>query len=355
MKRIRIEIGVLRDGPGMVALGLAELLRKSAALAAALPGRQDRRQLDVRLVGETRSVTVADGYRLSCDATFGASSRPNLVIVPAVDARETERLDANRKAAAWVRRAHADGADVASVCTGAFVLAEAGLLERRRATTHWAFQATLARRFPGIRLEPQAVIVDEGKICTAGGATSFINLALYLVERLLGPAAAAAASKMYLIDVNKAPQGAYAVFSPQKLHGDDAILTAQAHIERELARADSLSDIARRFAMSPRTFARRFKQATGNTPIEYVQRARIEAAKRSLEASRHSIATVASQVGYRDVVAFRKVFARYTGLTPGDYRQRYGSYTPPGTVRARRAPRSEKSERIGTPAPIRPR
>jgi len=343
MKRLRIAIAVLQDGPGMVALGLAELFRKSAQLASTLPSHRERPELDVKLVGKGRTVTVADGQRLPCDLTFASSKQFDLVVVPALDPSEVAGLANNRGAASWVQRAHERGADVASVCTGAFVLAEAGLLEGRRATTHWAFQDVLASRFPKVRLESQAIIVDEGRVCTAGGATSFISLALYLVERLLGPETAALASKMYLIDINKAPQGAYAIFSPQKLHGDHAILTAQSRIERDLARADSLSDVAAGVAMSLRTFSRRFKRATGNTPREYVQRARVEAAKRSLAASTHPLTTIAAKVGYGDVVAFRKVFARHTGLTPGDYRRRYGAFDLPSVVRSGKSRRRTRS------------
>jgi transcriptional regulator GlxA family with amidase domain len=135
---------------------------------------------------------------------------------------------------------------------------------------------------------------------------------------------------MFLIDPNKAPQGAYAMFASQRDHGDEDILRAQDLIEREAI--DSVADLARKVGMSPRTFVRRFKQATGNAPLEYIQRVRIELAKRSLEDSRRSLQAIAEQVGYRDPVAFRKVFTRLTGLTPADYRRRYGPLAPPGVI-----------------------
>jgi transcriptional regulator GlxA family with amidase domain len=193
----------------------------------------------------------------------------------------------------------------------------------------------LAERHPRIRLQPQAVLVDQGRVVTAGGATSFINLALFLVERLLGPPVARAASRMFLIDPNKSPQGAYAMFSTQKAHGDDGVLRAQELIEAEVARVPPVDALAKRVGMSPRTFVRRFHGATGNTPREYIQRVRIEAAKRLLEDGQQSVGEIARRVGYGDVVAFRKLFVRNTGLGPADYRARYGPRSAPSWVARR--------------------
>jgi transcriptional regulator GlxA family with amidase domain len=243
----------------------------------------------------------------------------------------------------WLRERYARGADVASVCTGAFVLGEAGLLDNRDATTHWAFQHVFARRYPRTRVLPQAILVDQGRVMTCGGATSFLNLALHLVERVFGSDIARAASKMFLVDVNKAPQSAYAMFSSQKAHGDDEILRAQQMIEQRPARTPSVERLAQAVAMSERTFARRFSRATGNTPLEYTQRVRIEAAKRALEAGAR-VSTVAGTVGYTDAASFRRLFARITGLSPAEYRARYGPSYAPSTVAfaalRRPAPRS---------------
>jgi transcriptional regulator GlxA family with amidase domain len=203
------------------------------------------------------------------------------------------------------------------------------------ATTHWAFQDLLAARYPKVRIAPQAVIVDQGRIITSGGATSFINLTLFLVERLLGQQVAWAASRMFLIDPNKAPQGAYAAFSTQKAHGDTPILRAQELIEMELKRAPSVDELARRVALSRRSFSRRFIEATGNTPRDYIQRVRVEAAKRALEQG-DTVGDVADRVGYGDPVAFRKLFARVVGLTPADYRVRYGPRAQPAWEGRRR-------------------
>ena len=318
---------MLRDSTALVPVGILDMLRKAAALAT------DRQKIEVALVapGPGLTVTCAGGIVLRCAVRIADVRASDLVVVPALDPDVLEHLHANRDVVPWLRRICARGADVASVCTGAFVLAEAGVLDHHAATTHWAFQHLFAQRYPKVRVVPQAILVDQGRILTSGGATSFLNLALHLVERVLGADLARAASKMFLIDVNKAPQSAYAMFSTQKTHDDRDILRAQQMIEDRPARAPSVEALARAVAMSPRTFARRFRGATGNSPLEYTQRVRIEAAKRALESGQR-IAAVAGSVGYTDLASFRRVFTRLTGLAPADYRARYGPSYAPSTV-----------------------
>jgi transcriptional regulator GlxA family with amidase domain len=344
---VRVHVLALADCAPIVPVGMIDLLRKSIELAATMPSARLRRRIELALIagGDDVHVTCASGLVLRADRTLARAGACDVAIVPALDPDVIARLEQNRAAVAWLRRAFASGAEVASACTGTFVLAEAGLLDGRTATTHWAFQPLLAARYPKIRVAPQAVIVDQGRIVTSGGATSFINLALFLVERLLGQDVAWAASRMFLIDPNKAPQGAYAAFSTQKGHGDTAILRAQELIENEVARAPSVDDLARRVALSRRSFSRRFVDATGNTPRDYIQRVRVEAAKRALEQGR-AVGDVADRVGYADVVAFRKLFARLVGLTPVEYRGRYGPRAAPAWEPARR----RTGVRLSTPS-----
>jgi transcriptional regulator GlxA family with amidase domain len=336
-RALRVHVLALRDCTPLVPVGMVELLRKSLALAATLPSAEPLRPVEVTLVagGPGRVVLGAGGLPVHCAATLRQVRRSDLVVVPALDPDLLQHLALNRQVVPWLRRIYRAGADVVSVCTGSFLLAEAGLLDGRAATTHWAFQDLLRARHPRVRLEPQAIIVDQGRICTAGGATSFLNLALFLVERLLGAEVARAAAKMFLVDLNKSPQGTYAIFSTQKTHADPEILRAQTLIEGELGGKLSVEELSQRVAMSRRTFVRRFKRATGNVPREYIQRVRVEAAKRALESGRASVASVADQTGYEDVVAFRKVFVRITGLTPVEYRLRYGPPAPPATIKER--------------------
>lgn len=331
MLRPSVHVLALRDCTALVPIGLVDMLRKSADLAADMSN--SAHGLDITLVSATRERTIAlaGGLRLECDAVLDEVTGSDLVLVPALDPDIRAHLELNAPVVPWLRDIHEAGADVASACTGAFLLAEAGLLDGRSATTHWAFQAEFRERYPRVDLRPQAIVVDQGRVITSGGATSFLSLALHVVERLLGAEVARAASKLFLIDPNKSPQGAYAIFGPQKAHSDEEILRAQGIIEHELARQLSVDDLARQVTMSRRNFVRRFTAATGNNPREYLQRARIEAAKRALERTRRPIATVAGDVGYEDVVAFRRMFTRLTGLTPSAYRTRYGAGEP-GTL-----------------------
>jgi transcriptional regulator GlxA family with amidase domain len=317
---------------------MIDLLRKSIDLARTLPAPRARTRPDVTLslvaAGKERAVTAAGGVELRCDRTLAAAGPCEVCVVPALDPDIVGRIERNRQVVPWLRRTYERGAEIMSACTGSFLLGEAGLLDGKTATTHWAFQPLFAQRYPNVRLAPQAILVDQGRIVTAGGATSFINLALFLVERLLGQDVAWAASRMFLIDPNKAPQGAYAAFSTQKDHDDKPVLRAQEIIEREVGRLPAVEDLARRVALSRRTFVRRFQAATGNSPRSYIQRVRVEAAKRALERG-DSIGEVASAVGYDDVVAFRKLFVRLAGLTPAEYRSRYGPRAAPAWERPR--------------------
>jgi len=335
---VRVHVLVLRRCVPFVSVGVYDLLRKSSELASTLPAAP-RRRLEVKLVSGTseRDVEVAGGLTLSAGAVLATAGACDVAVVPALDPDVGESVDQNRAVLPWLSRLHARGGEIASACTGAFVLGEAGLLDGRRATTHWAFQKELAERYPRVELAPQAVVVDDRRVVTAGGATSFINLAHFLVERLLGPEVAWAASRMFLIDPNKSPQGAYAIFSSQKDHADEPILRAQEILEREVGSAPPVEELARRVALSQRTFLRRFQAATGEAPRTYGLRVRVEAAKRALERG-GSVSEVAARVGYEDVVAFRKTFSRVVGLTPFEYRTRYGPRSAPAVEVSPRRP-----------------
>jgi len=282
---------------------------------------------NIRLVStDTNPLVSPNGLPIPCHATIREVESTDLVIVPAFDGDVVSQMQANSTAVPWVRAMHEKGADVASICTGAFVLAEAGLLDGKTATTHWIAQDLFRQRYPRVRILPDQIVVDHGRICTSGGATSFLTLTAYLVEKYRGPEAARLLSKIFLIDMNKGPQTAYAIFSTQKSHADRPILEAQEMIEHQGSGDLSIADLAARVNMSTRNFIRRFKAATGNTPIEYVQRVRIESAKHELESGSEPVDSVASMSGYEDVGSFRAVFKRVTGVSPTEYRKRYRFY-----------------------------
>ncbi|MCC6997164.1 MAG: helix-turn-helix domain-containing protein [Deltaproteobacteria bacterium] len=325
---VRIHLLVFPRSTPIVPVGLLDLLRKAGALAEAMG---QPRAVEVALVAAARRrrVRTAGGLELTCHHTLADAPRADHVVVSPADPEVLDEVSREPATTRFLRRAHAAGATLASVCIGAFTLAQTGLLDGRPVATHWAFQGQFRARFPRVELRPQEILVDAGRLLSTGGATSFLNFALYLIERLHDAEVARAAARMFLIDERKSPQGAYAIFAGQKQHGDEAILRAQELLEHSVADGLGVEAIAARVAMARRTFIRRFKAATGTTPRDYQQRVRIEAAKRRLEASRARVSEVASAVGYSDQVAFRRLFQRQTGLTPTEYRQRYGQVASP--------------------------
>ncbi|MDD2867880.1 GlxA family transcriptional regulator [Neomegalonema sp.] len=221
-------------------------------------------------------------------------------------------------------RSHAAGSALASVCAGAFGLAETGLLDGRRATTHWIYAERFAARYPKIRVEAERLLIDDGDVITAGGLMSWTDLGLRLVERLLGSAAMRETARFLLVDPPGREQAPYSAFAPRLDHGDAAILGVQRWLRRPEAREADVAAMSARAGLETRTFLRRFRKATGLRPTEYRQRLRVEEARESLEATARPIAQIAHEVGYEDAGAFRRVFARMTGLAPGDYRKRFG-------------------------------
>ncbi|WP_079391345.1 GlxA family transcriptional regulator [Pseudomonas aeruginosa] len=223
----------------------------------------------------------------------------------------------------WLRECHADGAILGSVCAGAFLLAESGLLSKRKATTHWAYAEQFQQRFPDVYLDTDQLVIDDGDIITAGGAMAWTDMGLRLIDRFLGPSVMIETAQMLLIDPPGREQRYYSVFSPRLTHGDGAILRVQHWLQATAAKDISLSDLAARARLGERTFLRRFQKATGMTTMEYCQRLRIGNARRLLQFSVMPIERVAWDVGYSDPKAFRKVFQRIVGLSPGDYRSRF--------------------------------
>ena len=227
-------------------------------------------------------------------------------------------------AAAWLRARHSEGTVLGSVCAGAFVLAETGLMSGRRATTHWAFAAQLARRFPDIQVAEDQMVLDDGDIVTAGGILAWTDLGLTLVERFLGPATMLATARFLLIDPPRSTQRPFAAFIPRFDHGDEAIRRAQHHLHAHFAEPLHKAELQDVAGLTERTFLRRFTAATGHRPNAYLQQVRIAKAREALERSLVPVDRIAWDVGYSDTAAFRKTFQKLVGTTPATYRQRFG-------------------------------
>lgn len=248
---------------------------------------------------------------------LGYAIAPPSIVMP-------DRMAAAPVAARWLRELHDEGTVLGSVCAGAFVLAETGLMDGRRVTTHWAFAEQLARRFPDIQLAEDHMVLDEGDIVTAGGILAWTDLGLTLVERLLGPATMLATAQFLLIDPPRSSQRPFAAFIPRFDHGDEAIRRAQHHLHAHSAKALHLTDLHAAAGMTERTFLRRFTAATGHRPNSYLQQVRIAHARELLERTLTPVDRIAWQVGYSDPAAFRKIFQKLTSTTPAAYRQRFG-------------------------------
>jgi len=250
-------------------------------------------------------------------------SKTDLIVIPSLNHNYEQAVKANGQLIEWIEQQYKNGAEIASICTGAFLLASSGLLDGRTCSTHWAAADTFRTLFPKVDLQADRLITDENGIYTNGGAYSFLNLVIYLVEKYFDRQTAIYCSKVFQIEMDRESQSAFTIFTGQKQHGDEMVKEAQAYIESNMQEKISVEHLSARFAVGRRNFDRRFIKATGNTPVEYLQRVKIESAKKALETSRKTINEVMYEVGYADVKAFREVFRKVTGMSPLEYRKRY--------------------------------
>ena len=223
----------------------------------------------------------------------------------------------------WIEKQDKHGAEVAGICTGTFLLASSGLLDGKTCSTNWAVADNFRAMFPNVDLQTDKLITDENGIYTCGGAYSFLNLVIYLVEKYYDRQTAIFCSKVFQIELDRQSQSPFIIFTGQKSHSDEMVKKAQDYIEGHLDEKISVEDLSTKFAVGRRNFDRRFIKATGNTPVEYSQRVKIESAKKAFETSRKNINEVMYEVGYSDVKAFREVFRKITGMSPLEYRSRY--------------------------------
>jgi transcriptional regulator GlxA family with amidase domain len=247
----------------------------------------------------------------------------DLVIIPSVGDHFNHTVEENAPLIEWIREQYKTGAEIASICTGAFLLAATGLLKGKACSTHWGAEADFRRQFPDVHLHTDRLLTANGGIYTNGGSYSFLHLILLLVEQYFDRQAAIVCSKMYQIDMNRSLQSPFIIFQADKNHGDELVCKAQTYIEENMNQKISFEELASKLAISRRNFDRRFTKAVGNTPVEYLQRVKVEVAKSALEKGRKSIFEVMSEVGYADDKAFREVFKRITGFSPLEYRARF--------------------------------
>ena len=278
----------------------------------------------VQLVGLSNDVRVADGlFTIHADATISTARQPDLIIIPALSGDLSRALHLNREFIPWIVQHYKAGTEVASLCIGAFLLAETGLLDGKTCSTHWLFANEFRNRFPKVELLDNKIVTDQMGLYTSGGATSYWNLLLYLIEKFTNREMAVLAAKFFVLDIDRNSQSPFHIFKGQKVHNDPEIVKVQEFIESNYSDKITVDELCRKFGIARRTFERRFKKATHNTVLEYWQRVKIEAAKRQLEMSRKTVGEVMYEVGYNDTKAFRDIFRKVTSMSPVDYRNKY--------------------------------
>jgi len=283
----------------------------------------------VELVAMTREVRLNNSlFTVHADKLLHEVENTDLIFVPAISGNVNYAMDVNHDLLPWITKHHAKGAEVASLCLGAFLLAATGLLNGRKCSTHWLFANQFKEMFPDVELVDGSIITDAQGLYSSGGANSYWNLLLYLVEKYTDRDTAILAAKYFAIDIDRESQLAFMMFQGQKGHEDAKIKKAQEFIDGNYQDKITVDQLADMLALGRRSFERRFKSATKNTVIEYIQRVKIEAAKRSFESSRKNITEVMFDVGYTDTKSFRDVFKKITGLTPIEYRNKYHKATP---------------------------
>jgi len=279
---------------------------------------------DVELVGTKKEIKLNNGmFSVHTDRLLKDVKKTDLVIIPALFGDMPSAIAKNKTAIPWITEQYKKGAEVASLCVGAFLLASTGLLNGKKCSTHWGFQSEFREMFPEVEVVEGSIVTEEKKIYSSGGANSYWNLLLYLLEKYTDRQTAILASKYFAIDIDRDSQAAFAMFKGQKNHQDKEILKAQEYIEKNIDEKISTDDLSKMASIGRRTFERRFKLATNNSVLEYIQRIKVEAAKRQFESSRKNINEVMYDVGYTDTKAFRDLFKKITGLTPIEYRNKY--------------------------------
>lgn len=278
----------------------------------------------VELVGLSKEVLLNQGtFSVHTDVLLKDVKKTDLIFVPAISGDLQVALEKNKDLVPWIVKQHALGAEVASLCIGAFLLASTGLLNGKKCSTHWIYANEFRNMFPEIILVDDKIITEEEGLYSSGGANSYWNLLVYLVEKYAGREMAILTSKFFAIEIDRKSQSPFIMFNGQKKHEDEPIRKAQEFIESNVTERISVEELAIKFAIGRRHFERRFKKATNNTPVEYIQRVKIEAAKKHLENSRKNVNEVMYEVGYSDTKAFRTVFKKITGLSPIDYKNKY--------------------------------
>jgi transcriptional regulator GlxA family with amidase domain len=278
----------------------------------------------IQLAGMTREVKLHDGrFTVHTDLLINEIKHTDMVFIPALAGNMEQALDKNKALLPWIIKQYQGGAEIVSLCVGAFMLASTGLLDGKKCSTHWRSSNKFREMFPKVNLVDDRIITEEEGLYSSGGATSYWNLLLYLVEKYADRQTAVHTAKIFAIELDRVSQSPFMIFNSQIRHDDEPVKKAQEFIEKNFEEKITVAQLAAMVSIGRRNFERRFKKATSNTVVEYMQRVKIEAAKKNFETSRKNVNEVMYDVGYSDIKAFRTIFRKVTGLSPVEYRNKY--------------------------------
>ncbi len=278
----------------------------------------------IQLVGNSRQIELNDGlFSIHPNVTFTEVKNSDLIIIPALTGDMISATHLNREYGHWIAQQYKNGVEIASLCSGAFLLAFSGILKGKQCTTHWQYANEFKHFYPSVKLVDEKVLAHQSGIYSSGGSNAYWSLLIHLVEKYAGREMAIHTAKYFVIDFDRDVQSPFIIFNGLKDHEDETILHAQGFIEENFSDKLTVELLADKFNITRRTFERRFKKATQNTVAEYIQRVKIEAAKKLLESGRKTVADIMYEVGYVDIQTFRDVFKRITGMTPVGYMNKY--------------------------------
>ena len=320
---IKVTILAFDTAPATTITGPMDVFQLAGVTANFAAGELPVPLFDVEIVSpDGASIKCANRITIAPHRAMHEVEDPDLIIIAGVWELENV-LSRQQEALAWLQKQYKRGAQIAGLCTGAFVLAATGLLDGKDATTHWIAADIFRQLFPEVNLRPERLITDAGGLYCSGAFTACFDLSLYLVAKLVGYDVAAKSAKTLVYDIGRVSQTPYSPFNFQRNHQDDIILASQRQLEKKYTENIDIDVVAQESGMSRRTFERRFKTATGDSPLLYLQRVRVEAAKQILEEKNSSFDEISYEVGYENSSFFRKVFVKHTGLLPGEYRVKF--------------------------------
>lgn len=326
-----VTVVLLDDGLSSTAIMPVEIFHSAGLLWHDLNDTPAHPAFRVRTVSMTgAAVRSPYGLALSPQGSIHDVDRTDIVVVPTSGLELDLKLVENSALLPWLRKHYDQGAYIAGVCMGAAYLAEAGLLDGRLATTHWAVADDLAAHWPAVNWRPDLFVTEDSRLLCSGGVHAAGDVSLYLVEKLCGHEVAVQCAKALLLPMPRVHQSGYAMLPVSQPHDNPRIRAVESFLENNFREDVSTQTLADRAGMGARTFARHFKAATGRLPAAYIQALRIETAKTMLERDATPIQSISSEVGYDDVAFFRRLFKRSTGMTPAEYRALFAPWSVRG-------------------------